>query len=38
MTRLCVMLYDAPGDPRYPGNPHNIPTEHVWQTASAPIR
>jgi hypothetical protein len=38
MTTLCAMLYDSPGDPRYPGNPHNIPTDHVWQTAKAPIR
>jgi hypothetical protein len=38
MKTLCVMLYDSPGDPRYPGNPHNIPADHVWQTAQAPIR
>jgi hypothetical protein len=38
MKTLCVMLYDSPGDPRYPGNPHNIPTDHVWQTANAAIR
>jgi hypothetical protein len=37
MKTLCVMLYDSPGDPRYPGNPHNIPADHVWQTAKAPI-
>jgi hypothetical protein len=38
MKTLCVMLYDSPGDPRYPGNSHNIPADHVWQTAKAPIR
>lgn len=38
MRTLCVMLYDSPGDPRYPGNPHNIPADHVWQTAKARIR
>jgi hypothetical protein len=38
MKTLCVMLYDSPGDPRYPGNPRNIPADHVWQTAKAPIR
>jgi hypothetical protein len=38
MKTLCVMLYDSPGDPRYPGNPHNIPADHVWQTAKASIR
>ena len=38
MKTVCVMLYDSPGDPRYPGNPHNIPADHVWETAKAPIR
>jgi hypothetical protein len=38
MTRVCAMLYDSPGDPRYPGNPHNIPADHVWQRAQAAIR
>jgi hypothetical protein len=38
MKTVCAMLYDSPGDPRYPGNPHNIPADHVWQTAKARIR
>ena len=38
MSTLCVMLYDAPGDPRYPGNRHNVPANHVWQRAQAKIR
>ncbi len=38
LRTVCAMLYDSPGDPRYPGNPHNIPARHVWQTARGPIR
>jgi hypothetical protein len=38
MKTLCAMLYDSPGDPRYPENQQNIPADHVWQTAKAPIR
>ena len=36
-TTVCGILYDGPGDPRYPGNPKNIPAGHIWKSAQAPI-
>jgi hypothetical protein len=38
MRTACAMVYDGPGDPRYPGNPHNIPADHVWQRAETRIK